>query len=61
MCPIFLSTPVPNHLDVCFLLCVSFYFYVHRYWVCMYVHVKESDPLEWELQTTVSYHVCAGN
>jgi hypothetical protein len=61
MCPVFLSTPAPNNLNVCFLLCVSFYFYVHRYFVCVYVHVRESDPLEWELQTTVSYHVCAEN
>lgn len=39
------------------ILMIYFLFYVHWYFVCMYVCVRVSNPLELELQTLVSCHV----
>jgi hypothetical protein len=42
-------------------LFLSFKFYVHWYFACLYVCVRVSGPLELKLQTAVSCHVVAGN
>ena len=52
-----------SHLRLSFISFLNFiiYCYVHWCFACMYVCVRVSDSLELELQTVVSFHVCAGN
>jgi hypothetical protein len=38
-----------------------FLFYIYWCFACVYICVRESDPLELELQMVVSCHVVAGN
>ena len=57
------SFQVPDCWLRCFfsLLFILILFYIHWCFTYMYVYVRVLDPLELELQTFVSCHVCAGN